>query len=169
MAEAVARQLKNAAREVEVGDCRFDVVAYDKKSKLFMLVECKRATDHRRVGQTFGQVGAYRGILERQGFEFVDAFSKKFQMRFGRWMEATQWAEQIRVEFYVALTDEACKDVERLRGLKQQHPDVGIIRVKPDGVCRDYIRVQGKKDDKLTRARAMTIRLWTPEAIEHRG
>lgn len=169
MAEAVAGHLVNSAREIKVGGCRFDAVAYDKKARLFKLVECKRVSDDRRIGQTFGQVGAYRGILEGQGFKFVDALSKKLHMRFGRWMEATQWTARIQMEFYVALPDEACKDVERLKGLKQQHPDVGIIRVRPDGVCRDYIRVHGKKNDELTRARAMTIRLPIPVAIEHQG
>src|SRR2546422_1177435 len=115
MALAVARHLKNSAREVRVGGCRFDVVAYDKKAKVFKVVECKRVSDPRRIGQTFGQVGAYRTIIEKQGFKFLDALSNKLQMRFGRWMEATQWAARIQMEFYVALPDEACRDVERLR------------------------------------------------------
>lgn len=42
MSQAVAARFgKYAAREVRVGDCILDVVAYDKKMKLFHIVECK--------------------------------------------------------------------------------------------------------------------------------
>ncbi len=165
MALAVSRHLGNSATEITVGRCRFDVVAYDKKVRLFKVVECKRVNDATRIGQTFGQVGAYRGVLEGQAFKFVDAFSKKVHMRFGRWMEATQWGLQIRVEFYVALTREACKKVELLRSIKHRLPDVGVMRVRPEGSVSTFIRDGRKKDYELAKAHPAVIRIVAPTSF----
>jgi len=163
MAEAVARQLKNAAREVKVGDCIFDVVAYDKGQRLFRLVECKLGSKAASIGHAFGQVAAYYAVVVDQGYHFVDTFSKKVEprLRFGRLLEATE-GKQIRVEFYVALTDEACERVDLLRSVKRLLPDVGIIRVKADGRCRDHVHEHGKGDYELAQARPMLIKILQP-------
>ncbi len=54
--------------------------------------------------------------MRERPFEFVDAFSRILDppMRFGRYMEATDWARRIAIEVYVALTDVACKDTALL-------------------------------------------------------
>jgi len=163
MAEAVARQLKNAAREVKVGDCIFDVVAYDKGQRLFRLVECKLGSKAASIGHAFGQVAAYYAVVVDQGYHFVDTLSKKVEprLRFGRLLEATE-GKQIRVEFYVALTDEACERVDLLRSVKRLLPDVGIIRVKADGRCRDHVHEHGKGDYELAQARPMLIKILQP-------
>ena len=163
MAEAVARQLKNSAREVKVGDCIFDVVAYDKGQRLFRLVECKLGSKAASIGHAFGQVAAYYAVVVDQGYHFVDTFSKKVEprLRFGRLLEATE-GKQIRVEFYVALTDEACERVDLLRSVKRLLPDVGIIRVKADGRCRDHVHEHGKGDYELAQARPMLIKILQP-------
>lgn len=163
MAEAVARQFPRSAREIRVGGCIFDVVAYDKGTRTFRVVECKRVSDARRIGQTFGQATAYVSVVSENGFAFVDALSKKLQMRFGRWMEGTNDGREIRVEFYVALPDAGCENVDLLKSLKQSHPDIGIIRVKSDGKSRDYVKNQGNRDYKLARAKTMRVKLLTPE------
>ena len=162
-AEAVARQLKNAAREVKVGDCIFDVVAYDKGQRLFRLVECKLGSKAASIGHAFGQVAAYYAVVVDQGYHFVDTLSKKVEprLRFGRLLEATE-GKQIRVEFYVALTDEACERVDLLRSVKRLLPDVGIIRVKADGRCRDHVHEHGKGDYELAQARPMLIKILQP-------
>jgi hypothetical protein len=162
MAQAVARYVGNSAIGVKIGSCILDVTAYDKAARLFKVVECKRVSDARRIGHTFGQTAAYMSVVAENGFGFVDALSKKLHMRFLRWMEGTNNGTEIKVEFYVALPDDACEQVDLLRSLKRQYPDVGIVRVKPDGKCRDYVKDQGKRDRELTKARAVTIKILTP-------
>jgi hypothetical protein len=112
---------------------------------------------------TFGQVAAYYAVVVDQGYHFVDTFSKKVEprLRFGRLLEATE-GNQIRVEFYVALTDEACERVDLLRSVKRLLPDVGIIRVKADGRCRDHVHEHGKGDYELAHAKPMLIKILQP-------
>ena len=74
-------------------------------------------------------------------------------------MEATDDYRHIRVAFYVALTNDACKRVALLRAIKKLLPDVGIIRVKSDGYCRFYLRVNGKKDMEIAKPRIVTVKL----------
>lgn len=162
MSQAVACNLgKYAVREVKVGDCIFDVVAYNKKEKLFRVVESKRSRKASGIGHAFGQVAAYSGTIAARGRDFVIAYSKRLTvpMHQGRWMEATDDYRRIRVAFYVALTDKACKRVDLLRSMKKLLPDVGIIRVKPDGYCRFYLRIGKKKDEKVSESRPVVIEI----------
>ena len=68
-------------------------------------------------------------------------------------MEATDNYRRIRIAFYVALTEKACKRVDLLRSMKKLLPDVGIIRVKPDGHCRHYLWIGKDKVVKLSQPR----------------
>ncbi len=165
MSQAVACFLKKyAAREVRVGDCIFDVVAYNKNEKLFKLVECKKSRKSSGIGHAFGQLAAYSTTIAAHATDFLDAYSRKLpvRMRYLRWVEATDNFSRIKVAFHVALTEEACKRVELLRALKKLLPDVGIFRVKPDGYVRDYVRVRMNKDYKLAKARPVVIKLLRP-------
>jgi hypothetical protein len=162
MSQAVACTLgKYAAREVRVGDCIFDVVAYDKKEKSFRLVGCKLSAKVSGIGQAFGQLAAYSAAIATQGKRFLIAYSKKLpvSMHQGRWMEATDNYRRINVRFYVALTHEACKRVNLLRSLKKTLREVGIIRVKPDGSCRNYLNIGKRKDREITRPQTVTIKI----------
>ena len=152
MAEAVARRFKNSAREVRVGNCIFDVVAYDKQQKLFTVIECKLGGDVTSIGHAFGQISAYYAVLSALGRDFINAFTKKVPLRYERMMEATNENRQLRVAFSVALTQKACTRIELIRSVKHLLPAVGIVRVKPDGSCRDYLRLNGKKDLKVAKA-----------------
>jgi hypothetical protein len=162
MSQAVAYTLgKFAAREVRVRDCIFDVVAYNKKDRSFRLVECKRSRKASGIGQAFGQLAAYSATIATHGREFLVAYSKKLAvpMHQGRWMEATDDYRRISVAFYVALTEKACRRVDLLRSMKKILPDVGIIRVKRDGHCRNYLKVGKLKDTRLAQPRIMAIKL----------
>lgn len=163
MAEAVAYRFRRSAREIRVGSCVFDVVAYDKGTRIFKVFECKRVSDARRIGQTFGQAAAYVSIVSENGFAFVDALSRKLYMRFGRWMEGTNNGTEIKVQFYVALPDSGCENLDLLKSLKRSHPNIGIIRVKPNGNCREYIKDQRKRDYELAKARPVTIKIFAPQ------
>jgi hypothetical protein len=72
-------------------------------------------------------------LMMERGFEFVDALSEKIHMCLRRWIEATEGVKGIRVEFYVAIPDEACRNLNLTKSLKQAHSGVGILRVKPNG------------------------------------
>jgi hypothetical protein len=152
MAEAVAGHLKNSAREVRVGSCIFDVVAYDKNEKLFSIIECKLGSHVTNIGHAFGQISAYYAVLSVLGRDFIDAFTKKVPLRYERMMEATDGNRRMRTAFYIALTDVACEEVDLIRSMKHLLPNVGIIRVKDDGRCRRHLKVNGKRDLKLAEA-----------------
>ncbi len=161
MERAVADYLGRTARQVSLEGCRFDVVAYDKKERLFTLVECKWGSKTTAVGHAFGQVAAYYALLAGRGFDFVDAVSKKLpHMRFGRWSEATHSTRYINVEFYVALKEKAClRQADVIRAVKKLLPEVGVIRVKEDGRCRNYLRNGRKKDERTAQAIPVKIKL----------
>lgn len=163
MSDAVACRLgKYSAREIKVRHCKFDVVAYSKTDRLFRIIECKKSRIPSGIGQAFGQVAAYSAVLTAFGKEFLNAYSKKLDapMAQRRWIEATDYYRRINVKFYVALTDKACKQIELLRAMKKLLPQVGIIRIKPDGKCRFDLKAEnGKKDVAVAEASPVIIRI----------
>lgn len=159
MQKAVEQHFKNSTREVRVGSCILDIVAYDKEERLFSIVECKLGSDITSIGHAFGQISAYYAALSGLGRDFIDRFTKKVPLRYERIMEATHDNRELRVAFYVALTDAACEKTELIRSIKRLLPGVGIIRVKPNGKCRGNLKCNGKKDPKLAEAVPMTVEI----------
>jgi hypothetical protein len=157
MAEAVAEHFKNSTREVRVGNCILDVVAYDKEAKLFSVIECKLGSDVTTIGHAFGQIATYHAEISAREQDFLDAYTDKVHLRWGRLMEATDWNRRLRVALYVALTDEACTHVELIRSLKERMPTVGIVRVKANGKCRDHLHSEGKDNSGLAQAIPVVI------------
>jgi hypothetical protein len=156
MEAAIAKSLGKrglvVGRQVPLGNFRFDIVAYDKTNRVFKVIECKTGSHEATLGKTFGQVSVYSDRIASRADEFVDSSSRKMdKVRFGRWMEATDCGRRIRIELYVALSDAACKDLDCLRRLKRQNPNVGIIRYRKDGTCRYYVREGGKPNHELAR------------------
>jgi hypothetical protein len=156
MAEAVAGHFKNSAREVRLGrDCILDVVAYDKEQKLFSVIECKLSSAVTKISETFGQIAGYQAEISARPHTFIDAYTDKpeVRLRWGRLLEATNGNRYIRVAFYVALTDAACERIDLIRSHKQSHPNVGVIRVKENGNCKDNLRAaDGSRDFELAKA-----------------
>jgi hypothetical protein len=159
MAEAVAGHFENSVREVRVGSCIFDVVAYNKQEKLFSIVECKLGSHVTGIGHAFGQISAYYAVLTASGRDFIDRCTKKVPLRYERMMEATHDNRELRVAFYVALTDAACQKTELIRCVKKLLPGVGIIRVKSNGKSRNYLNCYGRKDAKLAEAIPTTVEI----------
>lgn len=157
MSEAVAGHFKNSVREVRVGNCILDVAAYDKEQGLFSVIECKLGNDVTTIGHAFGQISVYHAEISARDQDFLDAYTDRVHLRWGRLMEATDWNRRIRVSFYVALTDEACIHVELIRSLKERMPTVGIVRVKANGKCRDHLHSEGKDDSGLAQAIPVVI------------
>jgi hypothetical protein len=168
MAEAVARKFKSekglAAQQISLGRHRFDVVAYDKKRRVFIVVECKLTRRDTGIAKTFGQLAAYKVGSSKHGYDFVNAVSKKLKnVSFNTWMEATSGGSQIQVEYFVALRPKALEDRDFLRSIRRQVPGLGIIRCKENGQCKNNIWSNGKRDYDLCRAKAHTIKLKQPE------
>lgn len=163
MSQAIAAHLgKYAAREVKLGSCKFDVVSYDKRNKIFRLVECKRSSRPAGIGRAFGQLAAYAATLATTSADdFLTAYSRKLQkpMDYHRWAEATNGHRSVKVAFYVGLTNEACRQIPLLRSLKTIFPKVGILRVKTDGRCRPYLRNKGEADYETARPVPVKIRI----------
>jgi len=164
MANAVLQHLNKrkviAGREVKLGRGRLDVVAYDKRAKTFKIIECKLSSRPTSVAKTFGQAVYYLTSLEKRVPEFLDAASRKLPpMRYARWQEATNDGKKITVAVYVALTHKACMQSE-FRALRKQYPQIGVIRVRPNGRCRNALRrADGTADAKAANATPKTIRL----------
>jgi len=114
-------------------------------------------------------VAAYYAVLAARGRDFLNAFSRKVPLRYERLMEATNENHRIRVAFYVALTEEACKRVDLLRSVKRLLPTVGIIRVKPDGKCREYLREHGQKNHKLTEASPVVVEILRGNSVNKKS
>lgn len=94
----------------------------------------------------------------------MNSLTKKVPLRYERLMEATLENTRLRVAFYVALKDSACKKINLIRSLKHLLPTVGIIRVKPDGMCRNNLWCDGKKDAKLAEAIPIIVELSSQKA-----
>ena len=64
--------------------------------------------------------------------------------------------QKVQVKFFVALTDDACRNYAVLKSLKQTVPHVGIIRY--DDHCESYIRDGRKeKDKRICESQQITI------------
>jgi len=164
MEAAIAKSLGKrgmvVGRQVPLGNFRFDIVAYDKPNRVFKVIECKTGSHEATLGKTFGQLSVYSDRIASRVDEFLDSSSRRMEkVHFGRWMEATNCGRWIRIELYVALSDAACKDLDCLRRLKRQNPNVGIIRYKKDGTCRYYVREGGKPNHELARPTPQRIML----------
>lgn len=171
-------ELKYAAREVPIKvqegeydinkDCKLDLVEYDKQKKIFKIVELKSGCNDAIVRDAFRQLARYREKIEGRAYIFLDAFTRKSPMRFGRMMEATSGGRQICVEFYVGLTDEACENVDCLRSLKREFPYIGIIRVKDNGRLKDYIKeLDGTRNYELAQAQSLPFVLTSRPVAEN--
>lgn len=162
MAKRVAKHLGNAVHDVPIGGPRLDVVSFNPNKNLFRIVECKWVKDPRRVGQTYGQVLSYYSALRGHAAEFVKSLLKKKRLAGLEGFMETTGGRKARVEFYVGLRDEACKDVNLLRTLKEFMPQIGIVRVKKNGLVRDYIRSEGKKNYRLAAAKPVELNIPKP-------
>jgi hypothetical protein len=166
MTGAVERHLKNKGkvivwREVKLGRGRLDLVVYDKNTKIFKIIECKLHSKPINTGKAFGQAVTYLSTLDGQVSKFLDVMSDKElpHMKFSRWLQATHNGKKITVAVFVALTDKACRQPE-FHKLRERFPRIGVIRVKPNGYCRDTLpRPDGTRDPKAAQARPEKLNL----------
>jgi hypothetical protein len=157
-----------AVRELDFGGPKFDVVGFSPDSDEFHIVECKRTARPVGVGQTFGQILAYKAMIHDAGERFLDSFNKKLiedgitEVRF--WAHAFRFAEagKIPVRFYVALLNKACERPEILQLIKNDLKEVGIIRIDQYNHCKDYVRKFGEKDHEICRAAPVQVPISRP-------
>jgi len=124
-------------RNFRFQNVEFDVVGYSGEDNTFHIVECKKSAKAAGIGHAFGQLLAYKAVLHQAGFKFL-----KEVIQHKPELVDLVTEKGLQAKFYVALTDDACKNVELLRVMKKYLGDVGIIRIERNGKCRDYINVK---------------------------
>jgi hypothetical protein len=135
-------------RELRLGGPKLDVVGFAPESGEFHVVECKRTRKTVGIGQTFGQVLAYQSIIHADGLQFLTEFQERAQGDPSLTRQMTQYyqSKKIPINFYVALGEEACANPKLIKHMKDQIRAVGIIRVKSNFRCRNYIRDESGKN-----------------------
>ena len=91
-----------------------DVINYSKKDKVFDIVECKWANNAVKIGQAFGQVLAYRGIIENDGRRFF----KEVLERARDWLTYEQkykifTEKNVRIRLYACFAEENVRKHQR--------------------------------------------------------
>jgi hypothetical protein len=136
----------------------FDVVGYELESRTFQIVECKKSAKAVEIGHAFGQLLAYKSVLHNNGYEFLNEFFKRAHAK----VDLDDLIDSVAVrkltaKFYVGLTEAACANVELLKVMKDSLPYVGIIRVKPNGTCRNYITISGERNYELCTSKVVYV------------
>jgi hypothetical protein len=155
-------------RELNFGGPKFDVVGFSPDLGEFYIVECKRTTRPVGVGQTFGQILAYKAMITDAGEKFLNSFStalvKEGITRIQFWQYGTQFVDagKIPVRFFVALPEEACERADILQSIKKDLKGVGIIRINRYNKCRDYIRVFREKEYAICRGARVEVPISMP-------
>ena len=184
--EAVKRYINKrygcaTVRELNFGGPKFDVVGFSPNTGEFHIVECKLTSRLVGIGQTFGQILAYKAMIFDAGEQFLNAYLKQLAKegitRISFYSEVAQFANErkIPIRFYVALREKACSRPDFLRLMKRDLAGVGIIRINKHNHCRDYISVRGQKDFELCEADRIEVPISTPprpivqKVLEHQG
>jgi hypothetical protein len=157
-----------AVRELSFGGPKFDVVGFSPDSGEFHIVECKRTSRLVGVGQTFGQILAYKSMIFDSGQKFLNAFLKQLAREritdVPVFANVAQFLEtgKIPTRFYVALREKACSRPDFLRLMKRDLKEVGIIRINNHAQCRNYIQIHGRKDLGLCEAARVEVPIAIP-------
>lgn len=168
-------------RELNFGGPKFDVVGFSPNTGEFHIVECKRTSRLVGIGQTFGQILAYKAIIFEAGEQFLNAYLKQLAKEgitsVSFYSEVAQFANErkIPIRFYVALRESACLRPDFPRLMKRDLSGVGISRINKYNQGRDYIRVRGHEDYELCEAERIEVPISTPprpifqKVLDHQG
>jgi hypothetical protein len=157
-----------AIRELRLsGGVIFDVVGFSRQDKTFYIVECKTGANPTDVGHAFGQILAYKCVLQDRGYDFFKEFYDRVKNEDPRVMGLEDIndiidAGKFQSRFFVALKQRVCTNYDFLRSLKRSFKEgIGIIRFrerKGKRECRLYIRVEkNQKDFDLCRSELVTV------------
>ncbi len=155
-------------RELNFAGPKFDVVGFSPDTGEFHIVECKRTSRLAGIGQTFGQILAYKSMIFDAGEKFLTAFERQLTKDSVRsvtfWTHGAHFVEtgKIPIRFYVALPESACGRPDFLRLMKRDLKNVGIIRINRYNQCKDYIRVHGREDYELCEAKTVEVPISAP-------
>ena len=160
MAEYIERKYNcQVTRELRFPGCTFDVVGFNPATEEFYVVETKLGHKPADVGHAYGQVLAYEAVIAQKGHEFIARVFNELKGRLPEWWETTSRfanEETVRVHRYVALTDRACRNYQLINGMRGKLTNpVGVIRY--DGKCRDFLRINGRKDKDVCESEPVTI------------
>ena len=168
-------------RELNFGGPKFDVVGFCPDTGEFHIVECKLTSRLVGIGQTFGQILAYKAMIFDAGEQFLNAYlrqlAKEGITKISFYSEVAQFTNErkIPIRFYVALREKACLRPDFLRMMKRDLTGVGIIRINNYNQCRDYIKLRGTKDFELCEAERIEVPISTPprpliqRVLDHQG
>ena len=155
-------------RELNFGGPKFDVVGFSPDTGEFHIVECKRTSRPVGIGQTFGQILAYKSMIFDAGEKFLTAFERHLAKDSTKsvtfWTHGAHFVEtgKIPIRFYVALRESACTRPDFLRLMKRDLKNVGIIRINKYNQCKNYIRVHGREDYELCGATTVEVPISAP-------
>lgn len=152
-----------ALREFMFGNSKFDVVGFSDKEGTFYIVECKYGSHPVSIGHAFGQILAYKCIIEERGYEFLEEFLDELlrkpikRVKPQHVIDLTK-KKHAKFKFYVALREKACRRYKLLKMMKKSLPEVGIIRVNNNGACRLHIHgPRGTEDYTLCDSMPVSI------------
>lgn len=143
---------------VRLGDLEFDVLTFDKSESKFVAVECMFGGQPKTLAEHFSRANSDFAVAKYGALQFHALAGKGKSKKGPAWPNTAKLKLGIRFSVSVALMNKVCKRVDLLRSLKQEFPAIGIVRVKMNGQCRDYIRDRnGDKDVALTASKAVKI------------
>lgn len=110
-----------------------DVINYNKNDRVFDIVECKIAENPVKIGQTFGQVIAYHGIIQDNGRRFFKGVLERAR----DWLTFEEQAKifiekKAKIRLYACFAEEEVKDYQRLLDTltKETKARIGLILIR---------------------------------------
>ncbi len=147
----------HAVANVRLDDLQFDVLALDHSRNALVGIECIHGGQPRTLTEQFVKANSHLEAAKCGALNFR-MLADKVKNKEGLPKLNAHKPSCLQFSVSVALMDRVCKRVDLLRVLKTQFPAIGIVRVKMNGQCRDYIRDRsGKKDSALTSSNAVKI------------
>jgi hypothetical protein len=145
---------------VKLADFQFDVLAFDQSERTFMAVECMYGGQPKTLAEFLAKAASHFAVAKKGVVQFYSLPDKGMSNKNTAWPSAAKLKPGVRFSVSVALMEKVCKRVELLRALKEQFPAVGLLRVKMNGQCREYMRDRnGNKDFALAASTSVRIRV----------
>jgi hypothetical protein len=115
-----------------------DVINYNKNDRVFDIVECKIAENPVRIGQAFGQLMAYHGIIQENGRRFFKGVLERAR----DWITFEEQAKifvekKAKIRLYACFAEEGVRDHQRLLSTltKETKSRIGLILIQRGNVA----------------------------------
>ena len=152
-----------ATSNAAFGSFQFDVLAFNKQKFTLMGFECMYGGQPSTLAARFALAYSHLAGVQALGLD-LSALRRARDKKGTEWPDLTTAKLDVRFSVSVVLMDKVCRRVELLRSLKSQFPPIGVMRVKLNGECRDYVRDRhGNTDLSLTTGTSVTIPAGRPK------